>query len=563
MAEMRTPWYESYPKDVPHTINAHMYENLGQLFDDACTKYAKKDAFISFNSAVSYKDIYESTNRLAAYMQKWLGVKKGDKLAVILPNVIQYPIAVFAGLKCGMQIVNINPLYTNHEILGVLRDSKAKIVICLESINQGIQKIYEQTYLEHVISCSVGDMLPFVKGSVINFAARHILKQIPKFDKKKVLNFKHCIYQGRYFEFEKVDVEFDDIAFLQYTGGTTGKPKGAMLSHGNIISNVAQADAMYAPRIAKGSESILTDLPLYHIFAMTVNLMYSLYIGATNLLIIDPRRFDNLIKQLQKFPQISIITGVNTLFNAFVNNNVFDKVKLENLRLVVGGGTAVQEGVAARFLEASGGIPILEGYGLTECSPLCCVVPYTQKKYNGTIGVPMPSTYARIVNIETGVEVVNTDEPGELQFKGPQVMKGYFSNEIETNNVFDDGWLKTGDIAQWCEGGYIKIIDRIKDMINVSGFNVFPSEIENVVSRNAKVLECAVIGVPSNCTGESIKLFVIRKDKSLSKEELKDYCRHYLTAYKLPKHIEFVEVLPKSAVGKVMRRYLKQNRFKV
>ncbi|MDY5189543.1 MAG: AMP-binding protein [Succinivibrio sp.] len=561
MADVRTPWYQSYPKDVPYTIDKPPYQNLGQMFDDVCNKYGKRKAFISFNSAVTFLDVKKATDNLAAYLQHCVQVKKGEKLAVILPNVIQYPVSVFAGLKCGMQIVNINPLYTTHEILGVLRDSKAKVVICLASINNGLQKILDQTYLEHVISCGVGDMLPVLKGSVINFAFRHLTRQVKPYDKKLFTPFKSCLYYGKHYRLQPVECAFDDIAFLQYTGGTTGKPKGAMLSHGNILSNVFQCHAMYGPRVKLGCESILTALPLYHIFAMTINLMYAMYIGATNLLIVDPRKFENLITQLRKYPKISIITGVNTLFNAFVHYSVFDRVNLSSLNLVVGGGTAVQEGVAARFLEASGGIPILEGYGLTECSPLCCVVPYTEKKYSGTIGIPIPSTQARIVDIQTGEEITDLSHSGELQFKGPQVMKGYFLNEKETANVFEDGWLKTGDIAQWCEGSYIKIIDRLKDMIIVSGFNVFPNEIENVVSTNNKVLECAVVGVPSSTSGESIKLFVVRKDRSLTKEELLDYCRKFLTGYKLPKHIEFVEQLPKSAVGKVMRRYLRQNRF--
>lgn len=561
MADQHTPWYQSYPKDVPCNVDTRLYENLNQMFESVCKKYEHNKAFISFNSAITYKKIYLSVLRLASFLQNDLNVKKGDKMAVILPNVIQYPIAVFAALKCGMQVVNVNPLYTTHEILGVLRDCKAKVVICLETINQGLEKIREQTYLEHIISCSIGDMLPFYKGAAINFALRHVMHQVPKFDKNQVLNFNHCIYQGKFSKFKEVAVDFDEIAFLQYTGGTTGKPKGAMLSHGNILSNVLQAHGMYGPRIRLGQEYILTALPLYHIFAMTVNLMYAMYVGCTNLLIVDPRKFDALIKAIKKCKKISIITGVNTLFNAFVHYDVFKKVDLSSLTLVLGGGTAVQEGVANRFLEASGGVPILEGYGLTECSPLCCVAPYTQKKYTGTIGIPIPSTLARIVDIHTGMEIFDLNVSGELQFKGPQVMKGYFLNEVETKNTFVDGWLKTGDIAQWCEGGYIKIIDRLKDMIIVSGFNVFPTEIENVVSNNNKVLECAVIGVPSNSTGESIKLFVVKKDKSLTKEELLDYCRRYLTGYKIPKHIEFVEELPKSAVGKVMRRYLKQNRL--
>lgn len=564
MADSRTPWLCNYPADVPNDIDPRSkYNNLCNLFDDICKSNEKRKAFISFGSAITYEQLKNQVDALAAYLQKVLGVKKGDRLALILPNIIQYPISVFAGLKCGMQIVNINPLYTNHEMLGVLRDCRVKVVIAFEQCNESLLKVLDQTYLQYFISCSIGDCLPKFKGALVNFVARKVKKAIPPYDKSKVLSFNDCLNKGyeKISLFKPVDVDFDEIAFLQYTGGTTGKPKGAMLSHGNIISNVLQAEAMYGPKLNKGDETILTALPLYHIFAMTINLMFAMYMGCTNLLILDPRHFSDLVKQLKKTPDISIITGVNTLFNAFVNYDVFEKVKLPKLRIVIGGGTAVQQGVADKFLEASGGIPILEGYGLTECSPLCCVVPYTEKKFSGTIGVPTPSTLARIVDTSTGEEIWDPNVAGELEFKGPQVMKGYFENEVESENVFHDGWVRTGDIAQWTENSYIKIIDRIKDMIIVSGFNVFPTEIENVLSKSNRILECAVVGVPSKSTGESIKLFIVRKDKNLTKEDVMDYCRKFLTGYKMPKHIEFVETLPKSAVGKVMRRYLKQNRL--
>ncbi|MGN0895024.1 MAG: AMP-binding protein [Succinivibrio sp.] len=557
----RTPWFESYPSDVPNSIDPGLYDNINGLFDAACGKFKDRKAFICLNRSITFSEVHRKTQALASYLQQILKARKGERLALILPNVMQYPISVFAGLKCGMEIVNINPLYTSHEILGVLRDCGAKIVICLETTVADVLKIHDQTYLEHIITCTVGDCLGTVKGSLINFYLRHVSRMVKPYNRQTVQMFNDCLRVGEGRKFREVSCSLDDIAFLQYTGGTTGKPKGAMLSHGNILANVVQADAMYGPRLIEGSEKILTALPLYHIFAMTVNLMFAFYKGCSNLLIIDPRKFENLIARLKENPDVSIIIGVNTLFNAFVNNDVFRKVKFTNLRLVVGGGTAVQPGVAARFLKSSGGIPILEGYGLTECSPLCCVVPYTQSEYNGTIGIPTPSTLARIVDIDTGDEIWDTQKPGELEFKGPQVMKGYFENEKETENVFHDGWLRTGDIAKWCEGGYLKIIDRIKDMILVSGFNVFPNEIENVVSRNDKVLECAVVGVPSKTTGESIKLYIVRKDHSLTRDEVLDHCRNYLTGYKLPKHIEFVESLPKSPVGKVMRRFLKQNRL--
>ncbi|MGN0902291.1 MAG: AMP-binding protein, partial [Succinivibrio sp.] len=555
MASLCTPWYESYPSDVPHTIDPHLYDNINLMFDDVCKRYSANRAYISFNCSISYNDLSKKVDAFASYLQHDLKVKKGDRLAIILPNLIQYPVAVFAGLKCGMEIVNINPLYTKHEILGVLRDCKAEVVVALETLAANLIKISDQTYLKHIVCCSVGGQLTPLKKFFVNFAVRHIKKLVPKYDHTKIITMDDSIKRGIELPFEQVIVDFDDIAFLQYTGGTTGKPKGAMLSHGNILSNVAQCIAMYGPILKRDEEVMLTALPLYHIFAMSINMMFAFYIGGANLLIPDARNFKALVSDMKANPDISIITGVNTLFNAFVVNEVYKKVELKKLRLVVGGGTAVQEGVANRFKE-SFGLSILEGYGLTECSPLCCVVPYTNIEYNGTIGIPTPSTLARIVDIETGEEIRDLERSGELEFKGPQVMKGYFNNELETENVFHDGWLRTGDIAMWCEGGYIRIIDRIKDLIIVSGFNVFPSEIENVVSHNDRVLECAVVGVPSKSTGESIKLYIVKRDSTLTREDIIAYCKEYLTGYKMPKHIEFVDTLPKSPVGKVMRRFL-------
>ena len=560
MTENQYPWYESYPEDVAHTIGEPEYDSLYALFEDKCHKYANKTAFTSFGTSMTFREVNEKVDAFASYLQNELHVKKGDALGVILPNLIQYPICVFAGLKCGMRIVNVNPLYTAHEILSVLRDSKAQVVVTLESINARLLQIHDQTYIKTIISCNVGDYLGSFKGAFYNFAFRYLKRSVPSYDKKQIVSFKSAVEKGYNLGFSKVDINIDDVAFYQYTGGTTGKPKGAMLTHRNIISNVMQADAMYSPILNYGEETILTALPLYHIFAMTINLMFALYIGCSNILIADPRQFNTVISALKRNSDVSIIIAVNTLLNAFVTHDVFKKVKLNKLRLVVGGGTAVQEGVAKKFKEVSG-VSVLEGYGLTECSPLCCALPYNNREYNGTIGVPTPSTIARIVDIHTGEEITQKNMPGELEFKGPQVMKGYFNNQKETEHVFDGEFLRTGDIAVWCDGGFIKIIDRIKDMIIVSGFNVFPNEIENVVSMLNGVIECGVVGVPSSSTGESVKLYIVRKDKTLTKELVLLHLKKYLTGYKIPKHIEFVEKLPKSPVGKVLRRYLRQNRF--
>ncbi len=468
-----TPWYESYPHDVPHEIDDLdcRYQNLGMMFDEVSDAFKEHIAYISMNHSITYEEVRTNVDAFASYLQNVLHVKKNEHLAVILPNLIQYPIAVFAALKLGLKVININPLYTIHELEAVLRDSNADYVVVLDTSAHILAEIKKTLNLKALIVTHVGDMLGPIKGSIVNFAVNHIKHLVAPYPKHEFIEFKDCLKQGRRFALEYVDVDINDIAFLQFTGGTTGKPKGAMLTHRNILSNVAQTYAMYAPALSRGKETLLTALPFYHIFAMTINLMFGFFIGSKGILIVDPRQFQTLVDALKKHPEVSVITGVNTLYNAMLNQELFSKVKLKHLRLVVGGGAAIQKGVAERFLAATN-LAILEGYGLTECSPLCCVNPYTTREYNGMIGIPVPSTKARIVDPVTNEEIWDLDVPGELQFKGPQVMLGYYNNPEETSHVFDDGYLRTGDIASWQEGGFIKIIDRLKDMILVSGSNV-------------------------------------------------------------------------------------------
>ncbi len=551
-------WYESYPVDVPHEIDGCRYDSICEMFDSVTKAFASHTAYISLGSAITYKDLAVYTRRLAAFLQHELHVKKGEHFAIILPNTIQYPLAVFAALKLGLKVVNINPLYTEREIDGILRDSRTEYVLSLDTNAEPLMKVMENLDLKAVILTSIGDLLGPIKGPLVNFVAKHVKHMVPPYPYKKFLHLKKILSYTKE-SFKQVPVSLDDIAFLQYTGGTTGKPKGAMLTHKNILSNVAQTYAMYGPAINRGEETLLTALPFYHVFAMTINMMFGFFLGATSILILDARDFKSTLNALKHHPEVSIITGVNTLYNAMLNHGIFEKIHLKKLRLAVGGGAAIQKGVADRFLQATG-LAILEGYGLTECSPLCCVNPYTVHEYNGMIGLPVPSTLARIVDVNTHEEIWDLNRSGELQFKGPQVMLGYYNNPEETENVFDDGWLRTGDIAKWESGGYIRIIDRLKDMILVSGFNVFPSEIEDVISLNPRVLECAVVGVPSKSSGEAIKLFVVKKDPQLTIHELLAFCKQYLTGYKMPKYVEFVNELPKSAVGKVMRRYLRDNK---
>lgn len=558
---MQRPWLESYPEDVSADIKLDPCDNLSLMFDRSCSRYPHKTAWTSFESSITYAKAHDCVVALASFLQQELGLKKGDNLAIIMPNVIQYPISIFAGLRAGLRIVNINPLYTAREIGSVLRDSKISCIIAFSTVGERLQEVAQSISLPDVIITDLGDMLGTIKGTFYNLAAKYIAKMVRPYSLPNALRFKDCLKTGAGLSFESVHLSGFDIAFLQFTGGTTGKPKGAMLSHGNLIANVEQCYEMYGHELKAGTETLLTCLPLYHVFSMTVNLMLQTRIAANSILIVDPRQFDRVITAIKKHPEISVMTGVNTLFAAMLDHGVFtDKCPMPRLRLTIGGGAAVQSGVASRFFKASGQ-HILEGYGLTECSPVACVNPYTSRIFTGSIGIPLPSTYARIIDQNTNEEIWDLDRPGELEFFGPQVMQGYYQNESESANVFDGKWLRTGDIAIWLEGGYLKIIDRIKDMIIVSGFNVFPSEIEDVVSRFSRVSECCAVGVPSDKTGETIKLYVVKRDPNLTSSEVLEYCRLYLTGYKLPKIVEFIEELPKSPVGKIMRRYLHEKKY--
>ncbi len=557
-SDFRRPWLQSYPDDVQSEISCDESETLCTMFDGVCRNFPQAKAWTFYDRSVTYASAQKTVLAFASFLQNSMGLRKGEKLALIMPNMIQYPICVFAGLKCGLTIVNINPLYTAREIGGVLRDAKASCVVAFSGVGERLCELAEEMELPPVIITELGDMTGFFKGAILNFAAKYLVKAVKPFKLNGSIAFKKAVRAGKASSFSPCEISSSDIAFLQFTGGTTGKPKGAMLSHGNLIANVKQCLEMYGHELQRGTETMLTALPLYHVFSMTVNLLLQTAIAANSILIADPRKISELIAVIRKHPEISVMTGVNTLFAAMLEHGVFSSLcPMPNLRLAIGGGAAVQSGVAERFFKASGQ-HILEGYGLTECSPVACVNPYTSRIFTGSIGIPVPSTLARIVDTNTHEEIWDQGVAGELEFKGPQIMQGYYNNARENEHVYDEGWLRTGDIAVWLEGGYLKLIDRIKDMIIVSGFNVYPSEIEDVVSRNARVRECCAVGVPSEKTGEKIKLFVVKKDPSLTKEELLDYCRRELTGYKLPKIVEFIDALPKSPVGKIMRRYLLQ-----
>ncbi|MBO5567019.1 MAG: AMP-binding protein [Succinivibrio sp.] len=553
------PWIGSYPEDVSADVNCAPYFSLNHLLISVCKTYSGRAAFESMGSVLTYRQLSRNVNALAAYLQKGLKLVKGDRVAIILPNILQYPVAVYGALRAGLIVVNINPLYTPREMQGVLKDSEAKAVITLDTCARSISEIQSETSVQHVIVTRIGDLLGPLKGFAVNAYMKHIKHMVPEYKKDNVISFKNCLKLGNNLTCDLVNIKLSDVAFFQYTGGTTGKPKGAMLTHGNIIANISQIVGLLGKDFVAGREVVLAPLPFYHIFALTVHVFYAISQGFTNIIVVDARRLPDIKRIIKRHPDLTLMTGVNTLFNAMISHNIVSRKLLPKLKAAIGGGASIQTGVAMRFKHVVG-VPIMEGYGLTECSPVTCVNCNVGHDFNGTIGVPLPSTYARIIN-QQGEPIWDLDTPGELEFKGPQVMKGYFKNEEDNRKVRDGEWLRTGDIAVWKEGGYIKIIDRLKDMILVSGFNVFPSEIEDIVSRHAKVEECACIGVPSEATGEAIKLFIVRKDNSLTREEIIEYCRRFLTGYKLPKKVEFVPRLPKSPIGKVMRRYLRENRL--
>lgn len=556
------PWLASYPQGVPEFVDTHEFENLVELFDSSVAKFSSNIAFVNMGSELSFKQVGEYASYFAAYLQVKLGLKQGDKIAIMMPNIMQFPIAFFGALKAGLTVININPLYTPRELRNQLENSDATSIVVIANYADSLEQIIDETLVKNVILTQVGDAFNDwfgLKRLVINTAVR-LKGMVPKLDESKFpfsTSFTNALKEGQTLisQFKAPKIAYNDIALLQYTGGTTGKSKGAMLSHGNILSNIAQAYGMYGQVLKIGQETILTVIPLYHIFALTVNLVLFTYLGSKNLLITDPRNLKSFAKDLKNHPEITAMTGVNTLFNLFIHHEEFTSLKWEHLHLVVGGGAAVQSGVEQRFFEKTG-FHILEGYGLTECSPLCSVCPFTVDHYTGSIGLVVPSTIARIVDSE-GNEIRNMEQEGELEIKGPQVMHGYYKCDKHNDFIFDDGFVRTGDIAKWMEGGYIKLIDRLKDMILVSGFNVFPNEIEDIVSRFNRVMECAVIGIPSDSTGEAVKLYVVKKDPSLTAQEIKQYCRAYLTPYKVPRVIQFVDSLPKSPLGKVLRRKLR------
>ncbi|MCE9854310.1 long-chain-fatty-acid--CoA ligase FadD [Shewanella chilikensis] len=551
---MDQPWINSLPADVPAEIDTSRYASLLEMLESAVNTYADQPAFVNMGATLTYRKLEERSRAFAAYLQNDLKLQKGDRVAIMMPNLLQYPIALFGVLRAGMVVVNVNPLYTPRELKHQLVDSGAKAIVVVSNFASTLEQVVDQTPVKNVIITGLGDLLSAPKRTLVNFVVKYIKRLVPKYSLPHAISMRRALRAGKKAQYVKPVVKSDDIAFLQYTGGTTGVSKGAMLSHGNIVANVLQANGAYAPLLNDGKEFVVTALPLYHIFALTVNCLLFLHKGANNLLITNPRDIPGFVAELKKTP-FTALTGVNTLFNALVNSEEFAALDFSRLKLSIGGGMAVQRAVADKWQNITK-TRLLEGYGLTEASPLVACCPYDLAGYNGSIGLPAPSTQIQVRGDDG--QVLPQGETGELFSKGPQVMLGYWQRPEETTKVIDkDGWLATGDIGYMDEKGFFYIVDRKKDMILVSGFNVFPNEVEEVVALHPKVVEVAAVGVPHEVSGELVKIFVVAKDKSLTEKELIKHCRHHLTGYKVPKLIEFRDELPKTNVGKILRRELR------
>jgi long-chain acyl-CoA synthetase len=551
-------WLKSYPEGVPFDIDPTQYSSLVGLLEESFSKFANRTAYSFMGKDLTFAQTDQESLGLAAYLQS-LGLNKGDRVAVMMPNVPQYPVAVAAILRAGLVVVNVNPLYTARELEHQLKDSGAKAIVIIENFAATLEKCIAQTPVQHVVLAAMGDRLGLLKGSLVNYVVRNVKKMVPAFNLPQAVRFNDALSKGSQQAFSKPELTADDIAVLQYTGGTTGVSKGAVLLHRSVIANVLQSEAWNSPvmkRIPAGEQPTnVCALPLYHIFAFTVNMMLGLRMGGKTILIPNPRDLPAVLKELSKHTFHSF-PAVNTLFNGLANHPDFNTVNWSNLKVSLGGGTAVTPNVAKLWLEKTG-CPICEGYGLSETSPSASCNPTTSTEFTGTIGVPLPGTFMKLLDDE-GREVTGLGQPGEIAIKGPQVMAGYWQRPDETAKVMTaEGYFKSGDVGIVDARGYFKIIDRKKDMILVSGFNVYPNEVEEVASACPGVLECAAIGVPDEKTGETVKLVVVRKDAALTESQIMAYCRENMTAYKQPRVIEFREELPKTPVGKILRRELR------
>ena len=551
---MEKIWLQSYQEGVRAEVDVRQFSSIVDVFRQSTERYAGNTAFINMDKSLTFGELAELSGHFASFLQHHLKLPRGERVAIMMPNLLQYPVALFGALQAGMVVVNVNPLYTPRELEHQLNDSGATTIIVLENFANTLELVLPKTKVQNIVVGSIGDLLGGLKGWITNLVVRKVKKMVPDYHLPGAVAFNQAITIGHAKPFIPVDITLEDTAFLQYTGGTTGVAKGAILTHGNICANIVQAKEWISQSLDYGEETAISALPLYHIFALTVNTMIFMEMGATNLLITNPRDLPALIKDIKKH-NITVFVGVNTLFNALVNRDDFKTIDFSRWKLALGGGMAVQKAVADKW-KAVTGIPIIEAYGLTEASPGVAINPLDITAYSGSIGLPISNTDIEIRDDEGNQVAIG--QPGELWIKGPQVMQGYWQRPDETAKSLDSrGFLASGDVAVVDEKGWIKLVDRKKDMIVVSGFNVYPNEIEDVIAQHPKVLEVACIGINSEKTGEALKLFVVKKDPSLTEEELVSFARQELTGYKVPKNIEFRDELPKSNVGKILRRELR------
>jgi long-chain acyl-CoA synthetase len=553
-------WLKSYPPNVPAEIDPDSYRSLVQLLEESFQKFAARNAYVCMDKYLTYGEVDSHSKRMAAWLQS-RGLKKGARVAVMMPNVLQYPIAIAAILRAGYTVVNVNPLYTPRELEHQLNDSGSEAIIVLENFATTLEQVLPRTPVKHIVVASMGEMLGGLKGMIVNFVVRNVKKMVPAFSLPNAVRFTDALSQGEKMKFTPVEANSSDVAFLQYTGGTTGVSKGATLTHRNVIANVLQSEAWSQPALVRAPVveqlTIVCALPLYHIFALTACAMWGTRVGALNILIPNPRDIGGFIKELCKY-KINMLPAVNTLYNAMLNHPDFGKIDFSGLKISNGGGMAVQQAVNDKW-KAATGTCIIEGYGLSETSPVATCNRADLTEFSGTIGLPVSSTDIAILDDDGNP--VPLGEAGEIAIRGPQVMAGYWNRPDETAKVMTaDGFFKSGDVGVMNADGYVKIVDRKKDMILVSGFNVYPNELEGVIAMHPGVLECAVIGVPDEYAGEAVKAFIVRKDPNLTVEQVMDYCKQELTGYKKPKYIEFRDELPKTNVGKILRRVLRDEK---
>jgi long-chain acyl-CoA synthetase len=547
-------WLNRYPEGMPEEIDPNHYDSLLEVFERSFKDYSDLPAFSNMGKHLTYKEIDEATKQFASYLQNDLGLVKGDKVAVMMPNLLQTPIAILGTLRAGCVVVNVNPLYTVRELAHQLNDSETTTIILLQNFANTLEQALPQTKIKNIVLTQVGDLCGGVKKHLVNFVVKHVKKMVKPFNLPNTIAFSDVLSQGDITKYKRPHLVHDDYAFLQYTGGTTGVSKGAILTHGNMVANLEQVSGCLDKILVKGKEVVVTALPLYHIFALTANCLTFMKYGGLNLLITNPRDMKAFVKDLSN-NKFTAITGVNTLFNGLLNTPGFSDLDFSTLKFSLGGGMAVQRPVAERWEKVTNS-KLMEGYGLTECAPLVTISPYDLESYNGSIGLPAPSTLLRIVG-DDGKDMP-LGESGELWVKGPQVMKGYYNRDDETDKCMTDGWFATGDVARCDDEGFFFIVDRKKDMIIVSGFNVYPNEIEEVVAMHEGILEVAAVGVPHEVSGEQVKIFVVKKDPLLTEKDIITHCRKNLTNYKVPKFVEFRDELPKTNVGKILRRALKE-----